>query len=265
MSASVSTEGEVVDESATKQLDMKQEEDYEDDHSGAEDELKDEVNKFKRQREKRLAMNRASARERRKRKRILIEELQKKNYDLSKDNETLKGTNEQLRSQVEQLKTVLVAKRSAAASVEPSALSILQAAQSGAAAAAAVAAVNPLTTSKQAPGSLLFQAREMIQKPDGTSGSTIATNTNGSLLSGLAAAPAPSDLAQRQLLLESLQLQQRQRALLGGGALGSAPQNTQLLKDPIAAAFLANAANNATGANGLAGADLNFKNIMNNN
>lgn len=56
---------------------------------------------------KRLAMNRVSARERRKRKHILTTSLQKSVVDLTRQNITLREMNEELRKQLEQLATAL--------------------------------------------------------------------------------------------------------------------------------------------------------------
>lgn len=79
--------------------------------------VKEDNEQGQRQREKRLAMNRASARERRKRKRILIEELQEKSQNLTCANLQLCKVNEQLRGEVAQLTAILTATQPALASL----------------------------------------------------------------------------------------------------------------------------------------------------
>lgn len=65
----------------------------------------------KRKREKRLALNRASARERRKRKRVLIDDLQDSVSKLRQDNQSLRGTNEKMRARLEEMMSVFTQPR----------------------------------------------------------------------------------------------------------------------------------------------------------
>jgi myosin heavy subunit len=58
-------------------------------------------------REKRLAMNRASARARRKRKKVLLDSLANQLTDITKQNQTLQRSNDTLRARVEQLEPLL--------------------------------------------------------------------------------------------------------------------------------------------------------------
>mmetsp|Transcript_5159 Transcript_5159/g.7847 ORF Transcript_5159/g.7847 Transcript_5159/m.7847 type:complete len:238 (+) Transcript_5159:64-777(+) len=61
----------------------------------------------KKNREKRLAMNRLSARERRKRKHVLIENLQTSVVELTRENNAIRKMNQDLRSQLEHFAGVL--------------------------------------------------------------------------------------------------------------------------------------------------------------
>ena len=61
----------------------------------------------KARREKRLAMNRASARARRKRKKVLLDSLANQVTDLTKRNQTLQLNNDAMRARVDQLESAL--------------------------------------------------------------------------------------------------------------------------------------------------------------
>lgn len=79
-----------------------EEEEVSDDDS---DNIPDELSKARK--EKRLAMNRASARTRRKRKKVLLESLTNEVTNLTKANQTLQDANDTLRGRVEQLEAAL--------------------------------------------------------------------------------------------------------------------------------------------------------------
>lgn len=73
---------------------------------------------FKRfRREKRLAMNRASARARRKKKKVMLESLGHQVTELTKKNQSLQGTNETLIRKIDRLETALSQARETIASL----------------------------------------------------------------------------------------------------------------------------------------------------
>lgn len=77
------------------------------DDNDVEDDADADAGVLQKRREKRLAMNRASARVRRKRKKVLIDSLSNQVTDLTKQNQTLMNQNIALKAKVEQLEQSL--------------------------------------------------------------------------------------------------------------------------------------------------------------
>lgn len=157
-----------------------------------------------RQRDRRLAMNRESARERRKRKRVLIEELQEKSQHLTCANVQLHRANEQLRGEVAQLTAILKATQPALASLLSSKNSALSGIDPSAVAAASLllpggnaAALAALQQQERARA--LIEAEEANRAVVAAAAAQISMPQHGAGVSGAAVPCAQDENQQRQL------------------------------------------------------------------
>eukprot|EP00540_Astrosyne_radiata_P014292 CAMPEP_0116847102 /NCGR_PEP_ID=MMETSP0418-20121206/14241_1 /TAXON_ID=1158023 /ORGANISM="Astrosyne radiata, Strain 13vi08-1A" /LENGTH=396 /DNA_ID=CAMNT_0004478497 /DNA_START=70 /DNA_END=1260 /DNA_ORIENTATION=- len=171
-------------------------------------------------REKRLAMNRASARERRRRKRILLEKLEERVLELTKQVQTLQEVNEGLQGHVRKLEGELSSAHTVIATLSSTAASArtrgLVAVDSGAAAAAAASLGLPPAAATAA------AAEDPRLRSILLAGKGAAATAAASLQPEVGAAAGLNDLlAERQLAL--LEEQSRRRSLLESAATSSTP------------------------------------------
>lgn len=159
-------------------------------------------------REKRLAMNRASARERRRRKKVLIETLEDQVQELTKRNKSLQSTNTNLRTRVEQLENDLAQTRALVTRLESSRVPIVNMhdiPDAFAAAAHQDSIRNALLAAGAADGAALHQAAASL-----SAGNSSLTS------SGYLGSPAILNdvLAQREILNAQVMAERHRRAAM---------------------------------------------------